>query len=77
MLLDTQLCRKEVVGLCASHCFLSASSVDFEVFYLISSRRGVACLVLCQVLGVWAAFQFLTKKLLFAEDREATFAELK
>jgi chitinase domain-containing protein 1 len=33
--------------------------------------------IILEVLGVWAAAQFLAKKLLFAEDREKTLAQLK
>jgi len=37
----------------------------------LPGRRGM------QVLGVWAAAQFLAKKLLFAEDRERTLKQIK
>jgi len=33
--------------------------------------------IILEVLGAWAAFQFLAKRLLFADDRERTFAEIK
>eukprot|EP00192_Tetraselmis_astigmatica_P024463 CAMPEP_0117664204 /NCGR_PEP_ID=MMETSP0804-20121206/9079_1 /TAXON_ID=1074897 /ORGANISM="Tetraselmis astigmatica, Strain CCMP880" /LENGTH=151 /DNA_ID=CAMNT_0005471389 /DNA_START=456 /DNA_END=911 /DNA_ORIENTATION=+ len=33
--------------------------------------------IILEVLGVWAAANFLAKKLLFAEDREKTLSDLK